>query len=32
MYNSFLVVGATGGSGKEIINQLLSLNKKVKLF
>jgi putative NADH-flavin reductase len=32
MYNSFLVVGATGGSGKEIINQLLSLNKKVTII
>lgn len=31
MYNNFLVVGATGGSGKQIISQLLSLNKKVRI-
>ncbi len=32
MYNNYLVVGATGGSGKELISQLLSLNKKVSII
>lgn len=32
MYNSFLIVGATGGTGKELISQLIALNKKVSII
>lgn len=31
MYTNFLIVGATGNSGKELIRELLSLNKKVSI-
>ncbi len=32
MYKNFLVVGATGGSGKQIINELINSNKNVSII
>jgi len=32
MYKNFLVIGATGGSGKQIINELINSNKTVSII